>query len=60
MTYKYIIISGYDKKTSNNQLMGGVNKSDQLLSYYGFVHKLLKWSKSGSVSFTAIVNSYIL
>ena len=26
-----------------NRFMGGVDKSDQLLSYYGFVHRTVKW-----------------
>jgi len=26
-----------------NQYMGGVDKSDQLLSYYGFPHRTIKW-----------------
>ena len=28
-----------------NMYMGGVDKSDQLLSYYGFNHKTMKWWK---------------
>ncbi len=45
-----------------NQFMGGVDKSDQLLSYYGFHHKTIKWSTRASFHLLdlAIVNSYIL
>ena len=45
-----------------NKHMGGVDKSDQLLSYYGFIHKNLKWSNCAAFHLLdlAIVNSYIL
>lgn len=45
-----------------NKHMGGVDKSDQLLSYYGFTHKTLKWSNRAAFHLfdMAIVNSYIL
>ena len=45
-----------------NKHMGGVDRSDQLLSYYGFIHKTLKWSNRASFHLLdlAIVNSYIL
>lgn len=45
-----------------NQYMGGVDRADQLLSYYGFAHRTRKWWRR--VFFflldTAVVNSYIL
>ena len=45
-----------------NKNMGGVDKSDQLLSYYGFIHKTLKWSNQAAFHLLdlAIVNSFIL
>ena len=45
-----------------NKHMGGVDKSDQLLSYYGFIHKTIKWSNRAAFHLLdlAIVNSYIL
>ena len=45
-----------------NKHMGGVDKSDQMLSYYGFIHKTLKWSNRAAFHLLdlAIVNSYIL
>ena len=45
-----------------NKHMGGVDRSDQLLSYYGFIHKTLKWSNRAAFHLIdlAIVNSYIL
>ena len=45
-----------------NHYMGGVDRGDQLLSYYGFAHRTRKWWRR--VFFflldTAVVNSYIL
>ena len=45
-----------------NRYMAGVDKSDQLLSYYGFNHKTLKWTNRVAFHLLdlAIVNSYIL
>ena len=45
-----------------NRYMGGVDKSDQMLSYYGFNHKTLKWTNRVAFHLLdlAIVNSYIL
>ena len=45
-----------------NHYMGGVDKSDQMLSYYGFNHKTLKWTNRVAFHLLdlAIVNSYIL
>jgi hypothetical protein len=28
-----------------NSFMGGVDRNDQLLSYYGFAHRTVKWWK---------------
>ena len=45
-----------------NTYMGGVDKADQLLSYYGFNHRAIKWWKRTLFHLLdlAIVNSYIL
>ena len=45
-----------------NTYMGGVDKADQLLSYYGFNHRTIKWWKRTFFHLLdlAIVNSYIL
>ncbi len=42
--------------------MGGVNKSDQLLSFYGFSHWTVKWWRRAFFHLfdMAIVNAYIL
>jgi len=44
-----------------NTYMGGVHKSDQLLSYYGFCHRTVKWWRRAFFHLvdTAIVNAYI-
>ncbi len=54
-------------KTSNSRrwwrtYMGGVDKSDQLLSYYGFSHRTVKWWRRVFFHLfdMAIVNAYIL
>ena len=33
-----------------NQYMGGVDKGDQLASYYGFYHRSLKWWRTSVLS----------
>ena len=45
-----------------NTYMGGVDKADQLMSYYGFSHRTLKWWRRAFFHLVdnAIVNSYIL
>ena len=45
-----------------NRHMGGVDKSDQLLSYYGFGHRTVKWWRRAWFHLIdmAVVNSYIL
>ena len=45
-----------------NKHLGGVDRSDQLLSYHGFTHKTLKWSNRAAFHLLdlATVNSYIL
>ena len=45
-----------------NQYMGGVDKSDQLLSYYGFCHRTVKWWRRGFFHLLdmAVVNAYVL
>ena len=45
-----------------NQFMGGVDRSDQLLSYYGFSHRTVKWWRRAAFHLLdmAIVNSYVL
>jgi hypothetical protein len=45
-----------------NTFMGGVDKSDQLLSYYGFSHRCVKWYKRAIFHLIdlTIVNAYIL
>ena len=42
--------------------MGGVDKADQFLSYYGYNHRTLKWWKRGFFHLldVAMVNAYIL
>ena len=42
-----------------NKYMGGVDKSDQLLSYYGFSHRTVKWWRRAFIDL-AVVNAYIL
>ena len=48
--------------TEYNKYMGGVDKGDQLLSYYGFPHRTVKWWKRAFFFLfdAAIVNSYIM
>ena len=48
--------------TEYNKFMGGVDKGDQLLSYYGFPHRTIKWWKRAFFFLfdAAIVNSYIM
>ena len=45
-----------------NKYMGGVDRGDQLLSYYGFPHRTVKWWRRAFYYLldAAIVNSYIL
>ena len=45
-----------------NKYMGGVDLADQLLSYYGFGHRTVKWWRRAFFFLldTAVVNSYIL
>ena len=43
----------------NNTYMGGVDKGDQLMSYYGFSHRTIKWWRRAFFE-NAIVNAYIL
>ena len=44
-----------------NMNMGGVNKSDQLLSYYSFSHRTVKWWKRAAFHlFEISLNCYIL
>lgn len=45
-----------------NKYMGGVDRSDQLLSYYGFPHRTLKWWKRALFHLLdmAVVNAYVL
>ena len=45
-----------------NKYMGGVDRSDQLLSYYGFSHRTVKWWKRAAFHLIdmAIVNAYIM
>ena len=45
-----------------NTYMGGVDKSDQYLSYYGFDHRMVKWYKRAVFHLLdlAIVNAYIM
>ena len=45
-----------------NEFMGGVDHGDQLLSYYGFSHRTLKWWRRALFYLVevAIVNAYIM
>ena len=45
-----------------NKFMGGVDRGDQLLSYYGFPHRTVKWWRRAFFFLfdAAIVNSYIM
>ena len=45
-----------------NQFMGGVDRSDQLLSYYGFCHKTVKWWRRAAFHLIdmAVINAYII
>lgn len=45
-----------------NKHMGGVDKSDQLLSYYGFAHRTVKWWRRAFFHLVdlAVVNAYIM
>ena len=44
-----------------NRFMGGVDRSDQLLSYYGFSHRTVKWWRRAMFHLLdmAVVNAYI-
>ena len=48
--------------TEYNQFMGGVDKSDQFLSYYTFHHRTLKWWKRAAFHLLNLVcvNAYII
>ena len=48
--------------TEYNRYMGGVDKSDQLLSYYGFSHRTVKWWRRAFYHLleVGVVNAYIL
>lgn len=48
--------------TEYNKYMGGVDRGDQLLSYYGFPHRTQKWWRRAFFFLmdAAIVNSYIM
>ena len=48
--------------TEYNRYMGGVDRGDQLLSYYGFPHRTVKWWRRAFFFLfdAAIVNSYIM
>ena len=45
-----------------NKYMGGVDQSDQMLSYYGFSHRTIKWWRRAFFHLLdlSIVNAYIL
>ena len=45
-----------------NMYMGGVDKADQLLSYYGFAQRTVKWWRHAFFHLfgNAVVNAYIL
>ena len=45
-----------------NRFMGGVDRSDQLLSYYGFAHRTVKWWRRALFHLLdmAVVNAYVL
>ena len=45
-----------------NRFMGGVDRSDQLLSYYGFPHRTVKWWRRAMFHLLdmAVVNAYIM
>ena len=45
-----------------NKYMGGVDHADQLLSYYGFPHRTVKWWRRAFFYLfdAAVVNSYIM
>ena len=42
-----------------NKYMGGVDRGDQMLTYYGYPHRTVKWWKRALFD-AAIVNSYIM
>ena len=45
-----------------NKFMGGVDKADQFLSYYGFSHRTVRWWRRAFFFLLdmAVVNSYII
>ena len=45
-----------------NKYMGGVDRADQLLCYYGFGHRTVRWWRRAFFFLLdmAVVNSYIL
>ena len=45
-----------------NMYMGGGDMADQLISYYGFAHHMVKWWNRGFFYLLdmAVVNSYVL
>ena len=48
--------------TEYNKYMGGVDRADQLLSYYGYSHRTIKWWKRAFFFLfdMAVVNAYLL
>ena len=48
--------------TEYNRYMGGVDRADQLLSYYGYSHRTIKWWKRAFFFLfdMAVVNAYLL
>ena len=45
-----------------NNKMGGVDKADQLLSYYSFDHRTIKWWKRAAFHLieVTVINAFIL
>ena len=45
-----------------NRFMGGVDRSDQLLSYYGFSHRTVKWWRRAMFHLLdkAVVNAFTI
>ena len=57
---KFESVAGRERgRSSYNQFMGGVDRSDELLSYYGFSHRTVRRVVFHLLDM-AIVNSYVL